>query len=215
MKKITIAIAEDNPLSKKVITDKLKKHEGLDISIIASNGEDLAQQCFASPADVILMDIEMPVMDGIAATKKIKDALPDCKIIMLTTFDDDDKIFNAILNGASGYLLKDESGENIYSAIKNVFNGGAAMSPGIALKALKYIRSRETITVVNPDNKLSGREMEIVTELKDGLTYREIAEKLYLSEGTIRKHVENIYRKLQVNNKINAVNVAVKNKWIK
>jgi DNA-binding NarL/FixJ family response regulator len=214
MKKITIAIAEDNPLAKKAIIEKLKKYEDIDICIKASNGEELLALYPVAPADVVLMDIEMPVMDGITATAKIREAFPTCKVIMLTTFDDDDKIFNAVLNGASGYLLKDESNENIYKAIIDVVNGGAAMSPAIAFKTLQYVRQQQAGNATAKENKLSAREIEILTELKNGLAYREIAEKLFISEGTIRKHIENIYRKMEVNNKMNAVNLAVKNKWI-
>lgn len=130
---------------------------------------------------------------------------------MLTTFDDDENIFSAFLSGVSGYMLKDDPTENVIRAINDVFNGGAAMSPGIALKTLNYLK-REALPV--SENILSAREIEIVNELKNGLAYKQIAAKLFISEGTVRKHIENIYRKLEVNNKVNAVNIAIKNKWI-
>lgn len=212
---ISIAIAEDNPLALKSILKKLSGIENLLVSHKAANGSVLLDAFSNEQVHIVLMDIEMPVMDGISTTKQIKEQYPDVKVIMLTTFDDDDKIFNAILAGASGYLLKDESAENIYKAILDVSNGGAAMSAGIALKTLNYIKSsNEKSSVKTESSILSQRETEILIELKNGLGYKQIAYRLFISEGTVRKHIENIYRKLQVNNKVSAVNVAAKNKWV-
>ncbi|HMR81950.1 MAG TPA: response regulator transcription factor [Niabella sp.] len=211
---ITIAIAEDNELALKSILKKLSFFNDLSIMFAAGNGTDLLDKFMSQQPGIVLMDIEMPVMDGIAATRQLKEQHPQVKVLMLTTFDDDDKIFNAILAGASGYLLKDESAEAIYKAINDIYNGGAAMSSGIALKTLNHIKS--TAPVLPPDSQsvLSQREMEILTELKNGLGYKQIASRLFISEGTVRKHIEHIYRKLQVNNKVSAVNVAVNNKWL-
>jgi len=214
MEFITLAIAEDNALAQKSILQKLEKYNDIKIAYSAEDGAEIIKKFEDRPVDVILMDIEMPNISGIEATKEIKTLYDPCKIIMLTTFDDEEKIFKSILNGASGYLLKDETGEHIYSAIKNVIEGGAAMSPSIAFKALEYIRKQQTETLPQQQNVLSKREIEILTELKNGQTYKFIADKLFVSEGTIRKHIENIYRKLQVNNKINAINKAIKNKWL-
>lgn len=212
---ISIAIAEDNPLALKSILKKLSGFENLLVSHKAANGSVLLDEFSNMQAHMVLMDIEMPVMDGISTTKQLKERYPDVKVIMLTTFDDDDKIFNAILAGASGYLLKDESATNIYKAILDVSNGGAAMSAGIALKTLNYIKSSNEKSSVKTENSiLSQRETEILTELKNGLGYKQIADRLFISEGTVRKHIENIYRKLQVNNKVSAVNVAANNKWL-
>ncbi len=208
---INVAIAEDNVLALKSILLKLSSSSGIQIVLTASDGEELLQKISNTDTHLVLMDIEMGRMDGISATRELKKLYPEIKVIMLTTFDDDEKIFSAILAGASGYMLKDESSENIIRAVTDVFNGGAAMSPGIALKTLNYVK-REALPV--SQNILSAREIEIVTELKNGLAYKQIAAKFFISEGTVRKHIENIYRKLEVNNKVNAVNIAVKNKWI-
>lgn len=165
-------------------------------------------------ADIVLMDIEMPIMDGIVATQKLKELYPEIKVLILTTFDDDEKIFNAILAGASGYLLKDETPENIFKAIFDVKNGGAAMSAGIALKTLNYIKKNKAPFPTENNSILSRRETEILIELKSGLGYKQIADRFSISEGTVRKHIENTYRKLQVNNKVSAVNIATENKWL-
>lgn len=217
MGNISISIAEDQPLALKSILKKLDGTAGLDIVFTAGNGLDFLEKFQKQQTDMVLMDIEMPVMDGIAATHGLKEKYPGTKVLMLTTFDDDDKIFNAILAGASGYLLKDESSDIIIKSISDIYKGGAAMSPGIALKALNHIKNTPLPTVepvIEKTSILTTRETEILTALKDGLAYKQIADGLFISEGTVRKHIEHIYRKLQVNNKVSAVNMARGNKWL-
>ena len=147
------------------------------------------------------MDIEMPILDGITATTNLKNIYPESKIVMLTTFDDDEKIFNAILAGASGYLLKDEDAFVIHKSIQDVYEGNAAMSAGIALKTLNYIK-KSSLASSTPtvENILSHREMEILKELKNGLGYKQIADRLFISEGTVRKH--NILKTFTANSKL-------------
>ncbi|MBS1928576.1 MAG: response regulator transcription factor [Chitinophagaceae bacterium] len=215
MSPIHIAIAEDNPMALKSIKKKLAGSPEIFIEFYASNGSDVVELLDGSRVELVLMDIEMPVMDGITATKEIHTRFPQVKVIMLTTFDDDEKIFNAILAGAAGYLLKDESGESILNFINETIKGGAAMSAGVALKAIQYIKAnmkKENGTA--EDNLLSARETEILTEIKNGLSYKEIGYKLFISEGTVRKHIEHIYQKLQVNNKVSAINVAKEKRWL-
>ncbi|WP_290664657.1 response regulator transcription factor, partial [Ignavibacterium sp.] len=167
--------------------------------------------------DVILMDIEMPELDGIKATELINSAFPELKIIILTVFDDDEKLFNAILAGASGYLLKDEPIGKIAEGIELVLNGGAPMSATIASKTLNLLKNsaQSTNNQGGNDFNLSRREIEILECLKFGYDYNKTAEKLFISPFTVRKHIENIYRKLQVNNKIQAVQKALQNKIIR
>ena len=136
MEKITVSIAEDNPFELKLILNKLAAFPELDLVFVANNGEDFIDKYSSQPTDIILMDIEMPLMDGIKTTELIKNKFPEARILIITTFDDDEKIFKAILAGASGYLLKDEKANIIQQSIKNILEGGAAMSAGIALKAL-------------------------------------------------------------------------------
>ena len=212
MHKISIALAEDNVLALKSILKKLQNFNDLEITLITTNGAELIEKYPNQLIDVILMDIEMPILDGIKATIQLKSKYPDAKVLMLTTFDDDEKIFNAILAGALGYLLKDEDAQTIHKSILDVYNGNAAMSAGIALKTLNYIKNTTSKPTI--EKILTHRETDILTELKNGLGYKQIADRLFISEGTVRKHIENIYRKLQVNNKVSAVNVAIKNKWM-
>lgn len=215
MQILHLAIAEDNALALKSITKKFSSFSDITIDFISYNGKEIINQLKKKSVDVVLMDIEMPVMDGISATKEINELFPQVKVIMLTTFDDDDKIFNAILAGASGYLLKDEPAESIYMHLRNIHEGGAAMSAGIALKAIQYIRSdMKKETEGAEESILSSRETEVLIEIKNGLTYKEIGQKLNISEGTVRKHIEHIYQKLQVNNKVSALNIAKEKKWL-
>lgn len=210
--KIKIAIAEDNDFLAKSLIEKLSLFKDkFEIVYIAKNGEEIVE--FASKKNdiqVILMDIEMPKMDGIKATDVISKTKPEIKIIILTVFDDDDKIFAAIKAGANGYLLKDESVDKILNGINNVLEGGAPMSASIASKTLQLLRRTDKIEPAfsEDDFNLSKREIEILENLKLGLDYHQTAEKLYISPFTVRKHIENIYRKLQVNNKMQAVQKA-------
>ena len=169
-----------------------------------------------SNLDVILMDIEMPKMNGIEATSIVKKKFPHIKIIMLTVFDNDENIFNAIKAGADGYLLKEINAKDLRDGIIDTLNGGAAMNPSIALKTLKLLRN--PMDVKNEEDiediQLTSREIDVLEQLSKGLSYNAIAKNLILSTGTIRKHIENIYRKLQVHNKLEAVQKAKKNNLI-
>ncbi|MDY0082597.1 MAG: response regulator transcription factor [Ignavibacteriaceae bacterium] len=216
--KIKVAIAEDNDFLAKSLIEKLTLFpEKFSMVFRAKNGLEMVDYLAASNLpDVILMDIEMPVMNGINATAQINEKFSDIKIIMLTVFDDEDKIFKAIKSGASGYLLKDESVEKIVESIDMVLNGGAPMSATIASKTLKLLKQSTDIITDNSkeDFNLSKREVEVLELLKKGFDYNQIAEKLFISPFTVRKHIENIYKKLQVNNKMQAVQKATTNKII-
>jgi DNA-binding NarL/FixJ family response regulator len=158
------------------------------------------------------MDINMPEMNGIEATAFITNRWPNIKIIMSTVFDDEQNLFNAIMAGASGYLLKDEPPQKIHRSIYEALEGGAPMSPLIAKKALSMIKtgvpeeSKKEII----DYGLTDREIEVLEHLSKGLSYEQIADNLFISYGTVRKHVENTYRKLKVNNRIEAIDKAKK-----
>jgi DNA-binding NarL/FixJ family response regulator len=156
------------------------------------------------------MDIEMPVLNGIETTQMVKQKYPQIKIIMLTAFDNDENIFNAIKAGADGYLLKEINPEDLHNGIRDTLNGGAAMNPSIALKTLKLLRNPIDIQNANDQEEisLSKREVEVLEQLSKGLSYTSIAENLFLSPSTVRKHIENIYKKLQVHSKIEAVQKA-------
>ena len=208
---IKLAIAEDHPLLLKVVVEKLSFFEDIELKFCSINGADLIEKLnIKSNIDVILMDIEMPKMNGIEATLIIKNKFPHLKIIILTVLDNDENIFNAIKNGADGYLLKEVSPEDLHKAIIETINGGAVMTPSIALKTLKLFRDPIDFSVNRSEEavKLSTRETEVLEQLSKGLKYDDIAKNLFLSSGTIRKHIENIYAKLQVHNKMEAIQKA-------
>ncbi|OAQ41811.1 DNA-binding response regulator [Pedobacter psychrophilus] len=212
---VNIAIAEDNSFALKACLDKLAPHAEFKVVMNAFNGEELLQNINKKPVDLILMDIQMPSMNGIDATRLVKQNHPHLKILMLTTFDDDENIFKAIMAGANGYLLKEENSDNLRQSIFETLSGGAAMSAGVALRVLNLLRNPPSQHQSNvQDYGLTKREIELLTQLKNGLSYEQIATNLYISYGTVRKHIENIYRKLQVNNKVNAIDVATKNRLI-
>ncbi|WP_248723995.1 response regulator transcription factor [Seonamhaeicola sp. ML3] len=214
---IKVAITDDNSFLIKAVKEKLSFFEDIKVSFTAIHGGNLLEKLAENHnLDLILMDIEMPVKNGIEATEIVKQKYPHIKIIMLTVFDDDENIFNAIKAGADGYLLKEVNPKDLYDGIKDTLNGGAAMTPSIALKTLKLLRNPASLENVEEKEEilLTNREVEVLEQLSRGLSYSAIADNLILSVGTIRKHIENIYRKLQVHNKLEAVQKAKKNNLI-
>lgn len=209
-RKISIGIAEDNPSLIRSILEKLSLFDQVDVLWVATSGGEVIEKVTNVQPDLILMDINMPEMDGIQATKKVKDHYPNVCIVMLTVFDESQKIFNSIVAGASGYLLKDEKPKKLIQAIEEAVEGGAPMSPVIAAKSLQLIRTVKTESTSTVDFGLSNREMEILEQIAQGKNYQEIATALFISPKTVRKHIENIYRKLQVHNKVEAVQLALK-----
>jgi DNA-binding NarL/FixJ family response regulator len=217
-----IAIADDKQINRTTVKEKIISFKEIELVLEAKNGHDFLEQLKALPVhrhpQVVLMDLEMPVMDGIQAISLASSAYPGIKFIVLTVFEDNEKIFEAIKAGAGGYLLKDDSAVNIIDAITNVVEyNGIPMSPAIARKAMELLKqspvpvSKESVTV---DSALSDREMEILKEMVTGKNYKTIGEKLFISPLTVRKHVAHIYEKLHVNSRAQIINLAHKNKWV-
>ncbi|TFV95731.1 response regulator transcription factor [Algoriphagus kandeliae] len=212
---IKIAIAEDNSFLLKAVMEKISFYPDLEVKFHAFNGEELLKKLEEdSNIQLVLMDIEMPKMDGIAAVSQVTQRYPQIKTIMLTVFDNDEHIFKAIQAGASGYFLKEVSPPELYQGILDTLDGGAAMTPSIALKTLKLLRNPPQFEEPKEDISLTKREIEILEQTAKGLSYNQIGENLFISPKTVRKHIENIYSKLQVHNKMEAVQKAVKNRII-
>lgn len=206
---IRVAIVDDNNFLIKSIEEKLSCFNDIQIKHTSSNGHELLEKIEENQhLDLILMDIEMPSCNGIEATALVKAKYPQIKIIMLTAFDDDAHIFNAIKAGADGYLLKEVNPEALHKSIVDTLEGGAAMTPSIALKTLKLLRHPQIPKASKETVALSSREIEVLEQLSKGLSYTKIATNLFLSPSTVRKHIENIYKKLQVHSKIEAVEKA-------
>jgi len=222
MKKIPIAIVDDKRLIRNTLVDQLQYSEQIDVLFTAENGIDFLQKMEplainARPL-VVLMDIEMPEMDGLETVLIAKEIYADIQFLMLTAFSEDEKIFEAVRVGASGYLLKDEKVSKIIASIYELLEEGTVpMSPIVARKTLAMLKATEKpIAATVSDTEatyLSTREMEILHGIVDGLNYNEIAEKLFISPHTVRKHISNIYEKLHVSNKTAAIKVAMKKKW--
>ncbi len=212
-----IGIIDDNSFLISSIKEKLSFFEEVKIKFTATDGNDVLKKLEANHnVDVLLMDIEMPIMNGIEATLSVKKKYPQIKIIMLTVFDNDENIFNAIKAGADGYLLKDVNPHTLFNGIVETMNGGAAMNPSIALKTLKLLRNPVDFDELAEKEKieLTSREIDVLEQLAQGLSYTIIAENLFLSPSTVRKHIENIYFKLQVHSKLEAVQKAKRNNLI-
>lgn len=213
---ISVGIAEDNPELMKSVLEKISIFDNVEVLWVAENGYRACELAREHTPDLILMDINMPEMNGIEATGILSEEFENLKVVMLTVFDESDKIFNSIMAGAAGYLLKDEKPGKLLLAIEEAIDGGAPMSPAIAVKALKLIRSGSTAAETLPtiDFGLTTREVEILECIGQGGSYQTIADKLFISPQTVRKHIENIYRKLQVHNKVEAVQLALRHGMI-
>ncbi|CAN5360569.1 response regulator transcription factor [soil metagenome] len=216
-----IAIVDDRPQNISSLSEKITFSGEVNILFTAQNGSEYMEKLKSCAPEnrpqVVLMDIDMPVMNGIEAVRNSKVIYENIRYIMLTVFDDDDKIFEAIQAGADGYLLKEERVDVILDSIKEVTDQeGAPMSPRIARKALKLLTaySNPQTKETKSESCLSDREMDILKELVNGLEYRQIAEKLFISPHTVRKHISNIYEKLHVTSKTQVVKLALKNNWV-
>ena len=217
MEKYKLALVDDNVFMLSSVEEKLSLFDEIMVKSTNHGGTSMLQNLEEdSNYDLILMDIEMPGLSGIETTDIIKKKYPHIKIVMLTVFDNDDNIFNAIKAGADGYLLKDVNPDVLFKGICDTLNGGAAMNPSIALKALKLLRNPDSISD-NDKSKvvaLTSREIDVLEQLGKGLSYTKIADNLIISPSTVRKHIENIYKKLQVHNKLEAVDQARKQNLI-
>ena len=224
-KAVRIGLVDDKAVNRSSISDKIRQFEDLEFCFTAYNGNDCLEQLKGLPFEkmpqVIFMDLEMPEMDGVQTISIARSLYPVIYFIVLTIFDDDDKIFEAIKAGAHGYLLKDENAISLHNAITNVVeNGGAPMSPAIARKALQLLSKSEIVTATKnaePDllnALLTEREKEILLHTINGYDAKRIAGILDISVLTIRKHIANIYQKLHVNSKAQIINLAHKNNWV-
>lgn len=216
---ISIAIVDDKLQSRISLSEKITYTQEIVVLFTANNGEDFLDKMKnikGGRPQAVLMDIEMPLVNGIEAVVVGASLYPDTKFLMLTVFDDEDKIFEAIQAGASGYLLKDERVDKIVNSIKEmVQEGGAPMSPGIARKAFTILSKANLSEKAHEDQAdLSNREMEILKLLVEGYDFRGTAEKLSISPNTVRKHIGNIYQKLHINSKAQAIRLAMKKRWI-
>lgn len=195
---IKVLIVDDEKLIREGLKIILSTHEDIDVVGMCSNGQEALEFIRKNKVDIVLMDIRMPICDGVLGTRIIKEEFEDIKVLILTTFDDREYIHEALKYGASGYLLKDSSYDLIYEGIKVAVKGSLVVHPKVANTIISSVSKEEDYSKEIEKYCLTDRELTIIKEIANGLSNREIAEKLYLSEGTIKNNISNILTKLDL-----------------
>lgn len=211
-KSIRILIYDDNADRRESLTMLLESYQGYIIAGSFPDCSNVVEEISVLKPDIVLMDIQMPNVDGLEGVKLIKRNQPQVKVIMQTVFEDDDKVFEAILSGASGYLLKKAHSAKILEAIDDAMDGGSPMTPSIATKVLGYFRSQSTS--ISTDYQLTEKEKVILTLLVEGLSYKMIADRCDVSYHTVNTHIKRIYEKLHVHSACEAVSKAIQEKIV-
>lgn len=202
---IKVLIADDQTLMRDGLKTILDLEDDIEVIATAENGEIAFEKSITLNPDVILMDIRMPIMNGVESVKKIKSMLPKVAVIMLTTFDDDEYIIEALSNGASGYLLKDMPAEKLIEAIRDSLKGQLFIPTNIAAKLISRLYEKETSKkTLKKDLELSERELEVSSLLIEGYNNKQISSKLFISEGTVKNYISNIYSKIGISDRTKA-----------
>ena len=203
MNKIRLVIVDDHPVVRDGLRGMLEGQPDFEVVGEAANGVEAVQLAVSLKPEVMLMDLRMPVMDGVAALEKIQTSSPTVKVLVLTTYDSDADILPAIEAGAVGYLLKDTSREDLYSAIRATARGESVLSPGVAARIIGQMRAPA-------EEKLSVRELEVLQLVAEGDSNSEIANRLHISQATVKSHLIHIFDKLGVSDRTAAVTVALR-----
>jgi len=206
--KIKILLVDDQALFREGLRTLLDLQPDFEVVGEASQGEEALRMAVGLSPHVILMDLRMPVMDGVTATRRIKESLPQCKVIVLTTFDDDEDVFEGLRAGAVGYLLKDVSSEKLNEAIRSAARGEYFLLPSITAKVMaEFSRMARPVKTSFDDIgvKLSSRELEVLRLVAQGASNKEIADTLVIAEGTVKNHLTNILAKLDARDRMQAV----------
>jgi DNA-binding NarL/FixJ family response regulator len=204
-KQITISIVEDLDTIRRGVQHAIEESEDLLCISAYENAESALEELPVLKPDIILMDINLPGMSGIECIKKIKNQCPGSQFMMFTIYENNEQVFDALAAGASGYLLKKTPHQQILEALRELYHGGAPMSMHIARKVVNAFQ-QPGVTEDNPNNLLSPREQEVLRLLSKGYLYKEIGDRLEISTGTVRQHIHNIYDKLHVQNRTEALN---------
>ncbi|MDS0527751.1 response regulator transcription factor [Clostridium sp. SHJSY1] len=215
MDKIKIIIVDDEKLIREGLKIILSSYEDLEVVAICENGRKAYEYCLKNEVDVALMDIRMGEYDGVMATKLIKEKVDKVKVLMLTTFQDSEYIQDALKYGASGYLLKDSSYDLIHGGIKAAFEGNIVVHPEIATKFIIKDKSEEDLEEIKENTNLTDRELLIIKEIANGFSNKEIGEKMFLTEGTIKNNITNILSKLGLRDRTQIAIFAFKNNLVK
>ncbi len=213
--RITVLLADDQALFREGLHTLLSTHAELQVVGEAANGDEALRLAAELRPQVVLMDVQMPVLDGVAATRRLRATQPDCRVILLTTFDDDEYVFEGLRAGAAGYLLKDAPSARLVEAIRAAARGESFLQPSVAAKVVAEFNrlaeqspARSHSAAADLPEPLSEREVEILKLVASGASNKEIAAQLFLAEGTVKNHVTNILGKLGVTGRLHAANRA-------
>jgi two-component system, NarL family, nitrate/nitrite response regulator NarL len=211
---IRILLVDDQPLFRRALATLIAEQPNLSIVGEAQNGLEAIEMAHTLGPDMVLMDVEMPILNGVEATRRIREELPGIKVVILTVSEADDHLFDAIRFGAHGYLLKDLRPEQLYDLVRAVMRDETALSPAIAGRLLREFREHPSAGhVVSPEvsgPQLTHREIQVMQLVADGLSNKEIGTQLSITEGTVKNHVHNALEKLQLENRIQAAAYVVR-----
>ncbi len=202
---IRVLVADDHPLFREGMRGRLERADGIEVAGEAASGDEALEKARELAPDVVLMDIKMPEMNGIEATREILKTSPRVGVLMLTMFEDDDSVFAAMRAGAKGYLLKDSGGREVVNAIRAVASGEAIFGPGVAERIMAFFSAPKQADPQRAFPELTEREEEVLSLIAQGKSNQEIAKGLFLSLKTVRNHASNIFMKLQVADRAQAV----------
>lgn len=217
MDKIRIIIADDEKLIREGLKIIISSFGDIEVLKLCENGREAFEYCRDNRVDVVLMDIRMPECDGVLGTRLIKESCPDTKVLILTTFQDSEYIQESINNGASGYLLKNSSYDSLHEGIRSVYNGNVVVHPEVLPRLVVKDEGREAWDreKLKHDTSLTDRELKIIEEIANGLSNKEISDKLFLTEGTIKNNITTILSKLNLRDRTQIAIYAFKNNIVK
>jgi len=210
---IAVAVVEDNAALRDSLAQLVDGSGDMRCVGAFSDAEEFLRQARLCGPQVVLMDIGLPGMSGVEALHRLRQILPETDVLMLTVYDDDKRVFEAVCAGASGYMLKKTEPAQILQAIRDIRHGGAPMTPKIARRVLEMFR--DTPPAADVSSQLSPREEDVLNALVEGLSYKMIADRLYISIDTVRSHIKHIYEKLHVNSKAQAIALALRSRRVR
>jgi NarL family two-component system response regulator LiaR len=204
-----VIICDDQAIVRDGLEMLLKLEPDINVVGTAEDGAEAVEMTAKEKPDLVLMDLKMPVMNGVEATRQIRAKYPEVKVLVLTTYDDDEWVFDAVQAGASGYLLKEAPRDEVVKVIRGTVSGKVYLDPSVAGKVMQQVSSQQTQPATLITSKLTEREIEVLRLLAQGLNNKDISERLFLSEGTVRNHVSNILSKLGVSDRTQAAVIAL------
>ncbi len=212
--KTRVLVADDHPLIRQGLAQVLEMEEDIEIVGEASNGRECVEKARAVRPDVVLVDINMPLMNGLEASRALKEALPDVGVLILTIHDADEYLLEAVRSGVDGYVLKDVDPAVLVQAIRSIKAGRGYLHPSLGVRLMHGVRRQQGSRDERAEDVLTAREVEVLHLLAEGVSNRDIAERLFISEKTVKNHTNSIFRKMGVSDRTQAVLQAIKKGWV-